>query len=98
MEQAAEKAVLFLCLPSSSKWRRPCRFVGILFSVVHFLFKLLGFLFVDKAETGEAVLELKGVEKRPVLVVAPVLKELLIPDDAAGGWLHLLATDELLSP
>lgn len=44
---------------------------GILLSLVHFLFELLGLFFVNEAEGGEAFLQFKGVEEGSVLVVAP---------------------------
>ena len=55
----------------------------ILLAVVHFLHKLLGLLFVDERQSGQAVLELKSMEKDAVLVVAPCVVDLLIPYNAA---------------
>ncbi len=97
MEEATEQAVLLLGLAScscSSKRRRFRCAARILFSIVHFLLELLGFLFVDEAEAGKAVLELKGVEKGSVLVVAPAVKDFLVPDDATGGRLPTLVNND----
>ena len=65
-----------------------CCLARVLLPVAHLFQKLPGLFFVDKREAGEAVLEFEGMEEDPLLVVAPVLKDFLIPDDAAVGRLE----------
>lgn len=59
------------CMVGSAKWRCFRGSAGILFSLVHFLFELLGLFLVDEAEGGKAFLQFKGMEEGSVLVVAP---------------------------
>lgn len=90
-KQAAQQAVLVRRLGAPAKRRGSRGSAGILLAVVHLLAELFGLLLVDEAEAGEALLELKGVEKRAVLVVVPRVEEFLVPDDAAVGRLQFLA-------
>lgn len=60
----------------------------VLLAVIHLLLELFGFLLVHKAQSSQAFLELEGVEEGPVLIIMPCVENLLIPDDAAGGWLE----------
>lgn len=57
----------------------------ILLALVHLLLELLCFLLIGKRQTGQAVLELKGVEEGTVLVVLERVVDFLVPDDAAVG-------------
>lgn len=59
----------------------------ILLALVHLLLELLCFLLIGKRQTGQAVLELKGVEEGTVLVVLERVVDFLVPDDAAVGGL-----------
>lgn len=68
---------------TSTKRRGLGSFAGILLSLVHLLFELLGLLLIDEAQPGEILLQLKRVEECPVLVVVPRIEELLVPDDTA---------------
>lgn len=60
---------------------------GVLFSLVHLLLELLGLLLVDETERCETFLQFECVEKGSVLVIAPRIEDLLIPNDPAVGWL-----------
>jgi hypothetical protein len=60
----------------------------VLFPLVHLLLELPSLLLVHKGQAGEALLELKGVEKGAVLVVPPGVEYLLVPDDATTSRLH----------
>lgn len=53
----------------------------ILLALVHLLLELLCFLLIGKRQTGQAVLELKGVEEGTVLVVLERVVDFLVPDD-----------------
>lgn len=78
-------------LRSASKGSRLGGSTGILFALVHLFLELLGFLFVDEAQSSEAVLQLESVKEGPVLAVAPRVEDFLIPNDAAIGGLRIPA-------
>lgn len=86
-ETAEEAAVLLFVMAASSERRGSRLFAGILFTVVHLLLELLRLLLVDKAQPGNAFFQLKGVEKRAVLVVAPRIEDFLVPDHTSGSGL-----------
>lgn len=87
-KEAAKQAGLLDRLGAAAKGRRLGGPAGVLFAVVHLFFELLGLFFVDEAEAGQAVFQLKGVEKGAVLVVGPRIVYFLIPDDASSGGLE----------
>jgi hypothetical protein len=58
----------------------------ILLSFIHLLFKLLGFLFIREAKTGETIFQLKRVEEGAVLIVRKGVVNFLIPYDTSIGW------------
>lgn len=62
---------------------------GVLFSLVHLLLELLGLLLVDETERCETFLQFECVEKGSVLVIAPRIEDLLIPNDPAVGWRNI---------
>jgi hypothetical protein len=78
-------------LIGSAKRCRSRGSAGILFSLVHFLFKLPSLLLVDEAERSETFLQFKGVEKGSVLVIAPRIEDFLVPNDPAVSWLSQVA-------
>jgi hypothetical protein len=70
----------------------PCVLVRVLLSVIHFLLESLRLLLIGERKCGQAVLELEGVEKHAVLVVAEGIVYFLIPNDTAAGWLPLISS------
>ena len=82
-EEAAEEAVLVARagVVRAAEGSRPSCLGSVFFPVIHLLLELLRLLLVDERQAGEALFELKGVEKNAVLVVAPCVKDLLIPND-----------------
>lgn len=83
-EETSEKT-MFMCgsLGGSSEWCRSRSSACVLFSIVHFLLELLGFLLVGEGEAGEAFFNLKAVEIGAILIVAPRVEYFLVPDDTA---------------
>lgn len=81
-KQTSEESVMLVMAGSwgTAEWSFLCSPACVLFPFVNFLQELLRLLLVDKGQAGETVLKLEGVEKDAVLVVAPVLKDLLVPD------------------
>lgn len=90
-ENAAQQAVLVMTAPCArsypSKWCRFGRLARVLFPVVHLFLELLGLLLVCEAQASHAVFYLEGVEEGSVLVVAPRVEYLLVPDDPSHGRL-----------
>lgn len=87
-EKTSEEAVMLVVNGSgSSEWRLQCCLARILFPVVHFLQELLRLLFVDERQSRQAFLQLKRMEKDAVLVVAPIFKDLLVPDHSSVSGL-----------
>ena len=64
-----------------------CLFASILLSFVHLLLELLGFFFIQEGESSKAILKLKRMKKRPVLVVEERIVDFLIPYDTSIGAL-----------
>lgn len=87
VEDVAQQAVFLAsrCVGRSAEWCRSRGSAGVLLSLVHFLLELLGLLLVDEAEPGEALFQLERMEEGSVLVVAPRIEDLLVPDDPAVG-------------
>lgn len=87
-EDTPEQAMLMTAVTAmlagcrSTEWCGLCRFARVLFPVIHLLQELLGLFLVDKRQPGQAFFELEGVEKYSVLVVAPRVEDLLIPDNS----------------
>jgi hypothetical protein len=82
-EEASQEAVMMLVVArrrGSSKLSLLSCLARILFPVIHLLQKLFRLLLVDEGQSRQAFLQLEGMEKNAVLVVAPVLKDLLVPD------------------
>jgi hypothetical protein len=69
-----------------------CVLVGVLLSVVHLLLERLRLLLIGKRKRSLTVLELEGMEEHAILVVAEGVVYLLVPNDAAAGWLPLSAS------
>lgn len=90
-KESSQQAVLVDRLRSASKGGRLGGSTGVLFALVHLFLELLGFLFVDEAQSGEAVLQLESVKEGTVLAVAPRIEDFLIPNDAAIGGLRTTA-------
>lgn len=83
-KQTSEKTVVLVvvCLRCATEGCLASSLAGVLFPVVHLLEKLLGLLLVDKGQAGQAFLELESVEEDAVLVVAPSVEDLLVPNDS----------------
>lgn len=81
-KQTSEKTMVLVvvCLGCASEWCLAGSLAGVLFPVVHLLEELLGLLLVHEGQTGQTLLELKGMEEDAVLVVAPSVEDLLIPN------------------
>lgn len=82
--------MLLLLLRASAEWCRASGLAGVLLAIVHFLLELLRLLFVDKAQRGQAIFQVEGVEEGTVLVIAPCVEDLLIPEDTATRRLERL--------
>jgi hypothetical protein len=64
---------------------RPRSTARILLSTVHLLLELLCLLLIHEAQPCKTVLQFKGVEERPILIIVPRIVDLLVPDDAPVG-------------
>ena len=71
------------------------RLVRILLPLIDLLLELLCLLLICKAQASQTVLQLKGVEKRPVLVVLERVVDFLIPEDATVGGRDVHELDEV---
>lgn len=87
MEQPTQQAVLVSRLRAASEGLRSRRATCILLTFVHLLFELLCLLLVHEAQSREALLQFKGVEEGPVLIVVPCIEYFLVPDDSTPGGL-----------
>lgn len=76
--------MLLLWLRASAEGRVAGSLAGVLLAVVHLLLELLCLLLVDKAQRSQTVLEVEGMEESTVLVIAPSVKNLLVPDYSAA--------------
>lgn len=97
-EQATEQAVMVFVMAHrrlSAKPRLQCRLAGILLAVVHLLQELLRLLLVDEGQARQTLLQFEGMEEDAILVVVPVLKDLLIPDNTAVSRLGVCQQDAL---
>lgn len=72
--------------PSAQRWtatrsKHCCfrTFTGILFPLIHFLLELFRLLIIHERQASSTVLELEGMEKRPILVVRERVVDFLIP-------------------
>ena len=55
----------------------------ILLAIIDFLLELFRFFLADERKASKTILQFKGMEKGPVLIVVELLINFLVPDDAA---------------
>lgn len=84
-KQTSKKTMVLVvvCLGCASEWCLAGSLAGVLFPIVHLLQELLGLLLVYERQAGQTLLELEGVEEDAVLVVAPGVEDLLVPDHSS---------------
>lgn len=93
-KEASQQPVMLVMVRGrrASEGRPERGLASILFPVVHLLEKLFGLLLVHEGEPRQALLQLKGVKEDAVLVIAPCVKNLLVPYDPSisGRDIHHL--------
>jgi hypothetical protein len=71
------------------------RLVRILLPLINLLLELLCLFLICKAQAGQTVLQLEGVEECPVLVVLERVVDFLVPEDTTVGGRDVDQLDEV---
>jgi len=69
--------------------------VRVLLPLIDLLLELLRLFLIRKAQPGQTVLQLEGVEECPILVVLERVVDFLIPEDATVGGRDVHELDEV---
>lgn len=86
-KESSEQAMLVYRLRAATKGCRSRSSASILLSLVHLLLERFGLLLINKAQSRQTTLKLKGVEECTVLIVVPSVVDLLVPYDASVAGL-----------
>jgi hypothetical protein len=95
MKQAAESRMVLLRLWAGTICTERRRFrtlISVLFSLVYLLLESFCLFLVHKAEACQAILQLKRMKERAILIIVERVVDLLVPQHAAtcGGYVHHL--------